>query len=93
MEMQLKFLAECHYQYQFPLCDEHFLSHSFLADVRDNILGLDFMNEFKITVNCDNLTLNDNLTGLSTRHSLTPVDKSHSSVQVVKNDFSSIKNF
>ena len=64
----------------------------FVADVKDNILGLDFLNEFKITVNCDNLTLIDNLTGLSTRQSLTPVDNSHLSVQVVKNDFSSIKN-
>ena len=64
----------------------------FVADVKDNILGLDFLNEFKITVNCDNLTLIDNLTGLSTRQSVTPVDNSHLSVQVVKNDFSSIKN-
>ena len=64
----------------------------FVADVKDNILGLDFLNEFKITVNCDNLTLIDNLTGLSTRQSLTPVDNSHLSVQGVKNDFSPIKN-
>ena len=59
----------------------------FVADVKHNILGLD-----KITVNCDNLALIDNLTGLSKRQSLTPVDSSHLSVQVVKNDFSSIKN-
>ena len=64
----------------------------FVADVKDNILGLDFLNEFKKTVNCDNLTLIDNLTGLSTRQSLTTVDNSHLSVKVVKNDFSSIKN-
>ena len=55
-----------------------------LADVKDNINGLDFLNEFNITVNCDNLTLTDNVTGLSTRQSLTPVAYSHLSVQVVK---------
>ena len=36
----------------------------FIADVKDNIHGLDFLNEFKITVKCDNLTLTDNITGL-----------------------------
>ena len=55
------------------------------------ILGLDFLNEFKITVNCDNLTLTDNITSLSTRQSLTPVEDSYS-VQVVTNDFLSIEN-
>ena len=53
----------------------------FLADVKDNILGLDFLNEFKITINCDNLFLTDNITGLSTRHSLPPVEDSHLSVR------------
>ena len=64
----------------------------FIADVKDNILGLDFLNEIKITVNCDNLTLTGNLTGLSTRQSLTPVADCHLSVQIVSNDFSSIEN-
>ena len=64
----------------------------FVADVKDNILGLDYLNEFKVTVNCDNLTLINNLTDLSTRQSLTPIDNSHTSVQIFKNDFSSIKN-
>ena len=41
----------------------------FIADVKDNILGLDFLNEFKITVNCENLALTDNITGLSTKQS------------------------
>ena len=50
------------------------------------------MNEFKITVNCDNLALINKLTDLSTRKSLTPLDNSHISVQIVKNDFSSVKN-
>ena len=64
----------------------------FIADVKDNIHGLDFLNEFKITVKCDNLTLTDNITGLSTRQSLTPVEDSHLSVEAVNNDFLSIEN-
>ena len=64
----------------------------FIADVKENILVLDVLTEFKITVNCEYLTLTDNITGLSTRQSLTPVEDSHLSVQVVNNDFLSIKN-
>ena len=41
----------------------------FIADVTDKTLGSDFLMEIKITVNCDNLTLTDNITGLSTRQS------------------------
>ena len=31
----------------------------FIADIKDNIFGLDFLIEFKTTVNCDNLALTD----------------------------------
>ena len=63
-----------------------------IADVKNTILGLELLNEFKITVNCDNLTFTDNIAGLSTRQSLTSVEDSHLSFQGVKNDFSSIEN-
>ena len=60
----------------------------FIGDVEDNIFGLDFLNVLKITLNCDDLILTDNITGLSTRQSLAPVEDSHSSVQTVnKNIF------
>ena len=64
----------------------------FKADVKDNVFGSEFLNEFKITVICDNLTLFDNITGLSTRQSLEPGEDSHLSVQDVNKYFVSIEN-
>ena len=90
MEILLTFLAECGYPFRLPLCREHILP--FIADVKDYILGLDFRKEFKIPVDCDSLTLTDNLTGLSTRQSLTTVDDGQLSFQVINNDFLSIEN-
>ena len=54
------------------LCEEFFFTF-FIADVKDNILGGGYLNDFKTTVTCDNLTLTDNITGLSTRQFLTPI--------------------
>ena len=78
--------------FSVPSLRQTFSLTFFVAELKDNIVGLNCLNEFKITVNCDNLTLIDNLTGLSLRQFLTPVDNSHKSVRVVKNDFSSIEN-
>ena len=63
----------------------------FIADVKDHILGWDFLNEFKVTTNCDNLNLIDNITSPSTRQSLTTVEDNPLSVQVVNNDSLSIE--
>ena len=45
-----------------------------------------------ITFNCSNLTLNDHLTGLSTRQCLALVDNSHLSIKVVNSVLSSVKS-
>ena len=49
-------------------------------------------SKLQLIVITSNLTLADNITGLSTRQSLTPVEDSHLSVPVVNKDFSSIEN-
>ena len=76
----------------FPALRGIFPFTFFTSDVKDNFLCLEFLNEFKIIVNCHNLTLTDNLTGLSMRNTLTPNEDSRLSVQVDNNDYSSIEN-
>ena len=88
----IKIFGRMSLSFSIPSLRRTFPFTFFIADVKDNILGLDFLNEFKITVNCDDLTLTNNITGLSTRQSLTSVEDSHLSVQVVKNDILSIEN-
>ena len=84
MEMQLKNFCRMSLSISIPSLRQTFFFTFFVADDKDNILGLDCLKEFKITVHCDNLTLSDNLTGLSTGQSLTPVDKRHLSVPIME---------
>ena len=62
----------------------------YIADVNDNILGLDFVKDKDININCCNLTVTDNVTNLTSTPNNSPAPPSHSSVLAVSLDLSQI---
>lgn len=63
----------------------------FVADVQQNIIGMDFLSENKLTINCGNGTVKDLSTGLSTNAVQIQIS-THKSVNKVDETFSNITN-
>ena len=64
----------------------------FVADVNDNIIGLDFLHHHNMSINCGSLALLDNNTGLKTSSQKPNSNPNHISVKAVTKDFLSIND-
>ena len=62
----------------------------YIADVNDNILGLDFLKDKDININCRNLTVTDIVTNFTSTRNNLPAPPSHSPVLAVFLDLSQI---
>ena len=62
----------------------------YIADVNDNILGLDFLKDKDININCRNLTVTNNVTNFTSTRNNSPAPPSHSPVLAVSLDLSQI---
>ena len=64
----------------------------FVADVNDNIIGLDFLHHHNMSINCDSLALLDNNTGLKTLSQKPNSNPNYISVKALTKDFLSIND-
>ena len=64
----------------------------YIADVNDNILGLDFLKDKDININCRNLTVTDNVTNFTSTRNNSPAPPSHSPVLAVSLDLFQISD-
>ena len=62
----------------------------YIADVNDNILGLDFLKDKDININCRNLTVTDNVTKITSTRTHSSAPPNHSPVLAVSLDLSQI---
>ena len=62
----------------------------YIADVNNNILGLDFLKDKDINISCRNLTVIDNLTKFTSTRNNSPAPLSHNPVTTVSLDVSQI---
>ena len=62
----------------------------YIADINDNILGLDSLKDKDININCRNLTVTDNVTIFTSTRNNSPAPRSHSPMLAVSLDLSQI---
>ena len=73
-----------------PCLRRNYTSTFYIADVNDNILGLDFVKDKDININCRNLTVTDNVTKFTSTRNNSPAPPSHSPVLAVSVNLSQI---
>ena len=75
-----------------PALRRSFTWSFYIADVTQNILGIDFLSFYKLSINCVDGTLSDACTGFTTSAQLSSTDTPVSSVCVVDLAFDTVSN-
>ena len=73
-----------------PCLRRNYIFNSYIADVKDNNIALDFLKEKDINIKCRNVAVTDNVTKFTSTRNNSPVPPSHSPVLVVFLDLSQI---